>query len=292
MAGGPDAPAAALPTEVAGDIANIQGRTDLAVHRYRRHAALRYRRDQPVRAVVAELSVALALVNGPRAAEASAVLADAVPRALRTANPTAMTWAHYLSGEATASDDPGRAADHYQAAVEHGLPADSRMFVSMARTSAAALAARTGAVHDALVRFPVVLDEWVGLGNLSAVWFVLPHVVALLVDAGEHADAAVLAGAVEARRDSIPNFAGNLDRIAAAASTIQDRLGGPAAQAALAHGATLSDAAVLARAHAALDAAAAGQAERAELQPAKAVGPAPDTVIAASSADRTNDSRI
>ena len=44
LAGGPDAPAAALALEVCADLAMFAGRTDEAVDRYRRRAALRRRR--------------------------------------------------------------------------------------------------------------------------------------------------------------------------------------------------------------------------------------------------------
>lgn len=255
-AGGPDSEDGALAVEVSADIAMFFGRTELAVERYRRHAELRRRRGQPVHAALAELAVAHTLLNAGRTAEAADVLARTVPEALRHATPTAATWAHYLAGEVAAPDDPARAAELYHRAITCGLRADSRLFVTMTRTSAAALSARTGALDEALAGFPVALDEWVGLGNLSAAWWVVQHMVALLARAGRPEDAAVLAGAVEARRDAIPLFSVDLSEMHAATAAVRERLGPDAADAAHVRGAALSDADVLALARAAPDAAA------------------------------------
>ena len=45
------------------------------------------------------------------------VLTEVVPRALRTGNPTTLTWAHYLLGELVNDTDPTRAAAEYRAAA-------------------------------------------------------------------------------------------------------------------------------------------------------------------------------
>jgi predicted ATPase/DNA-binding SARP family transcriptional activator len=257
LAGGPDAPAAALPMNVSGDIAMFIGDTDDAIARYRRHAELRRARGQPVLGLVTELSVAHALVNAGRAEEAATVVAELLPQAVRSAVPTVMAWAHYLAGEAASETDPERAAASYRTAIEHGLRADSRLFVTMARTSAAALAARTGALREALAGFPVALEEWVQLGNQSVAWWLVQHVTVLLERAGAHTDAAVLAGAVLARENALAAIATDAERLQAALAAARERLGEHATTAALERGAGLTDAAVVARAQQALADAAA-----------------------------------
>jgi hypothetical protein len=102
--------------------------------------------------------------------------------------------------------------------------------------------------RDAITRYSVVLDEWVGLGNLSAGWWLIQQVVAPLVALDRLTYAAVLAGAVEARTDALPVFATDTDRLRSAIATVCERLGDTAARAALERGATLADADVLARA--------------------------------------------
>jgi hypothetical protein len=100
--------------------------------------------------------------------------------------------------------------------------------------------------RDAITRYSVVLDEWVGLGNLSAGWWLIQQVPLVALD--RLTDAAVLAGAVEARTDALPVFAADTDRLRSAIATVCERLGDTAARAALERGATLADADVLARA--------------------------------------------
>ena len=205
---------------------------------------------------MAELAVAHTLINGQRPAAAAGVVAAALPLAVRSANPTALTWAHYLAGEVAAEADPHRAATEYRAAVEHGLQADSRLFVTMARSSAAALAARTGSVGQALAAFPEVLAQWVQLGNAAAQGWTLQQVVVLLVRSGAHADAAVLAGAVLAGGEHVVSFPADAQRLSAALDTARERLGGPAYTDAFNSGATLFPTATVAHAQRALARAA------------------------------------
>jgi len=97
-----------------------------------------------------------------------------------------------------------------------------------------------------------VLDEWVGLGNLSAGWWLIQQVVAPLVALDRLTYAAVLAGAVEARTDALPVFAADTDRLRSAIATVCERLGDTAARAALERGATWPTR-TFSLAHAALD---------------------------------------
>ena len=225
LAGGPESLAAALPMEVSADLAMFRDDTDDAVARYRQEAALRHARGEAGLALLAELAVAHALANGQRVAEAAAIVAEAMPRAVRSANPTALAWAHYLAAEVAADSDPDRAESHYRIAIESGGRADSRLFVTMAASSLAALHSRTGSVTAALDAFPDVLDQWVQLGNDSVLAWTLQQIVVLLARAGAEEDAAVLAGALLARADVQPNFAVDAERIDEALQTVRARLG-------------------------------------------------------------------
>jgi hypothetical protein len=262
LAGGRDAPEAALALNVSGDIAMFLNRTDDAVERYRRHGALAELTGRRVPGLVTALSVAHALINGRRADEAAAVLADAAPRALRTGNPTTLTWAHYLSGELVNDSDLERAAAEYRDAVTCGTPADSRLFVTMARSSAAALAARTGDLNEAFIGLRLVLDEWLRLGNAAAAFFLVQHVVVALARAGADRDAAVIAGAVRAHIHQMPGFAVDAERLRAALAQVRARLGDTATDAALAEGEALSLHAALTAARRTLAAEPARRAAR------------------------------
>jgi predicted ATPase/DNA-binding SARP family transcriptional activator len=257
LAGGPEAPSAALPMEVSADIAMFLGHTDDAVARYRRHAALRHARGEPGPALLAELAVAHALVNGRRTPEAADVVAEALPRAVHAANPTALAWAHYLAAEVAADTDPHRAATNYRTALEYANQADSRLFATMAASSAAALQSRTGATRAALEAFPAVLDRWVQLGNDSALAWTLQHIIVLLAQAGADVAAAILAGAVLAHADARPSFAADRNRIGEALETVRTRLGEHATAAAVDAGSVLTRTATLQHARQALTDAAA-----------------------------------
>lgn len=251
LGGGPDAPAAALPMEISANIAMFRGRTDDAVARYRRAADLRHARGEPVRALVAELACAHALVNGRRATEAAGIVAQARPRAVRAGNPTALAWAYYLAGEVDAETGPERAARAYRTAIDWAARADSRLFGTMAESSAAALASRRGRVVEALAAFGIVLDRWVQLGNTGTLGWSLHQVIILLARAGADDDAATLAGAVLAAAGEIPSFAVDTDRVHAALDEVRARLGDAATTAALDTGAAMAiSAAVVTARHA------------------------------------------
>jgi len=262
LAGGRDSPEAALALNVSGDIAMFRGRTDDAVERYRRHGAFADPTGRRVPGLITALSVAHALINGRRAGEAAAVLADVVPRALRTGNPTTLTWAHYLSGELVNDRDSARAAADYRKAVRCGTPADSRLFVTMARSSAAALAARVGDLDEAFAALPQVLDEWVRLGNAAVAFYLVQHVGVALARAGLDRDAAIVTGAVRAHIHEMPALAVDTERLETALAQVRARLGDTTTDTALAEGGALSLPATLAAAQQALAVRAAGPVAR------------------------------
>ncbi len=257
LAGGRDTAEAGLALNVSGDIAMFFGRTDDAVERYRRHGAVADPTGRRVPGLITALSIAHALINGRRAGEAATVLAEVVPHALDTANPTTLTWSHYLTGELVNDSDPDRAAADYRAAIRCGSPADSRLFVTIARSSAAALAARTGDLDEAFTALQQVLDQWLRLGNPAAAFFLMPHIAVALTRAGADRDAAVVTGAVRAHLHQMPGFAVDAERLETALAQVRVRLGHITTDAALAEGQALSLPASLAAARRALAARAA-----------------------------------
>ncbi len=240
LAGGREAREAALALNVSGDIAMFRGRTEDAVERYRRHGALGDPTGRHVPGLLTALSVAHALINGRRTDEAAAVLADVVPRALRTRKPTTLAWAYYLSGGLVNDRDLARAAADYREAVRCGTPADSRLFVTIARSSAAALAARARDLDEAFVAHAQVLDQWLRLGNAAAAFFLVQHVAVVLARAGLDRDAAIGAGAVRAHIHEMPASAVDAERLEAALMQVRARLGDTTTNTAIAEGEALS----------------------------------------------------
>jgi hypothetical protein len=163
-----------------------------------------------------------------------------------------LAWAHYLAGEVAFETDPERAAAEYRKAIAYGSMADSRLFVTMARTSAAALAARVGNTREALETFATVLDEWLRLGNTGTVNWTLQQIVALLADLGCDHDAAVLAGALTSGSDARSALPVDAERLRVAMEGVRSRLGSDKTAAALDDGAALTSAEALAHTRRAL----------------------------------------
>jgi hypothetical protein len=124
---------------------------------------------------------------GGRIAEASTVIGEALPRVVRAANPTALTWAHYLVGQVEAPDHPERAGASFRTAMAWGDTVDSRLFATMATNAAAGLIVRTGPAGAAAEAVSDVLDRWIELGNTGAQGATLGQVVRLLLAAGRDA---------------------------------------------------------------------------------------------------------
>jgi hypothetical protein len=183
------------------------------------------------------------------AAEARRRLVGLRQRARASRNPSALAWAFYVTGEAIAETDVPSARRAYHAAAEESLKVDNRLFLGLARSSAAALASRRGSPQDVLAQFERVMGEWDELGNVAAQWWMLLQVALLLTRIGLDRPAALLIGAFRENGKQTYLLLGDEDRFQSAVATLTDRLGAEAASA-LAEGAELAfdDAAALARA--------------------------------------------
>jgi hypothetical protein len=167
-------------------------------------------------------------------------MARLLPKAHRSANPSLLSWAHYIAGEAIADVDIDRALAAYQTAIEFGNRADCRLFVMLARSSAVAQAARRDAPASALEQFRQILWQWDRLGNELAELWVLRYLVVLLNRVEAYRDAAVLAGALIAAQHRYPSFGPYRAPVESAMDHIREQLGTNATDAALAEGRQLS----------------------------------------------------
>jgi predicted ATPase/DNA-binding SARP family transcriptional activator len=254
-AGGSGSPGAVPALRVLAHLAMFMGRTDEAASRYRQIAATSRADGQLTRALVFEFSAAQALGYGGRTAEATTVVDGLLDAAVASGNPSTASWAHLVTGLVVELTDPDRALACYAAAVDHGRSADCRLFVALARSSAAALIAQLGAAHDALPAFSDVLDLWAQLGNELLQWWALARLVALLSALGADRDAAVLAGAVLAAAGQRTQMPGETERLTAALRALRTRLGAAATDSAVAAGAVLGQAAAVAHARRAIESA-------------------------------------
>jgi predicted ATPase/DNA-binding SARP family transcriptional activator len=250
-AGGPEAPSAARAMSQYACHAMFLGHTADAVERYRRCAELHRAAGDPLNALMIEASVCQAEIYGGGASWAAARVTELLGDLGAHRNPSALAWAYYVLGEATAASDPERALAAYAAVLEHGTAVDNRLFVMLARSSSLTLLA--GGVSDAtaLEEFGRVLDQWEDLGNELSQWWVLENLAVLLARIGDGRQAALLAGAVVANRHRYPAFVRNkgLER---AVGDLRERLGEAVVDANVEEGAALPFASAVAVARTAI----------------------------------------
>ena len=125
--------------------------------------------------------------------------------------------------------------------------------MTLARSSAAALAARLDATPTALASLAEVLDLWAQLGNEALQWWVLGRLVGLLAALGADQDGAVLAGAVLAANDHRPIMPSEIGQVETTLPLIRPRLGPAATNDAVAAGAGMGLSAAVAHARRSID---------------------------------------
>jgi predicted ATPase/DNA-binding SARP family transcriptional activator len=245
----------ARPRGQQANLAMFRGRTEEALAGYRAAAELFRAAGEPVAAIGEEASVAQALAYAGRSAEAREIMKRLLPQALRAANPTILSFAYYVAGEAAADTDVEQALAAYSTAIEWGNRADSRLDVMIARSSSLALAARHGPPAAALEQFGLVMEQWEQLRNELAERWLLRFLVVLLHRVGASRDAAVLAGALLAIPDLHADFGPYEAPVETTVGHIRARLGEGPTDEALAAGAELTYPDVVAHGRRALRAA-------------------------------------
>lgn len=238
-AAGAGSPRAARAVNQLANLAMFDGRTGEATGFFGRAAALHRAAGEDVSALLCEISISQALAYGGGSEQAAARLGDLLDSARRTGNPSALSWAYFVTAEAAADLDVGRALAAYSASIEHAAIVDNRLFGMLARSSSIALSARDGPPTDALDEFGQVMEQWEDLGNEAAHWGALLHLVVLLVRVGSERDGALLAGAVRAARDRRPTLSRDERSLEDAVRAIRDRLGATATDETLREGAAM-----------------------------------------------------
>ena len=251
-AGEPDDPATARSMVQSANIAMFAGRQDDAMERFEQAQALYAAAGERIQSLMSRVSVYQAMTYAGRADEAVGRLHDLLQEAQATGNPTAISWVHYVTGEALADTDVGAAMAAYRAAVDEGRRTENRLFVMLARSALVALAAHRDEPANALEEFESVVEQWSDLRNEAAQWGVLTALVSLLVRVGDVRDAAILTGAVRANHDRQPLFERHEQDLLAAVESAATRLDSAEVDRLLATGAAMTIEAAVAQARQAI----------------------------------------
>jgi predicted ATPase/DNA-binding SARP family transcriptional activator len=252
LAGGLDAPSAARAVNQCACEAMFRSRGGEAIEYFRANARLHRAAGEDVLGLLGDISANQALTYAGGAAEALANLAPLLRRARGTGNPGAQSWACYVLGEAQAKLDPAAALAAYTACIEYGMAVDSKLFVTLARSSAVALVAAHDAPLDAIAEFEKVLGEWEDIGNELSQWWVLQNLAIFLTRNGAWGDAALLAGSVLANIDRFPAFVREEEGLRRSVSDLERHLGTAGLEALLAEGSRFPIAAAAAHARASI----------------------------------------
>lgn len=250
---GQDSPAAAGPLVQLANLAMFGGRTEEARSHYSRAAELMANAGMQVGVMMAQISISQVLVYEGRLDEAATRMRDLLEQARASGMPSAIAWAHFVSGEAAADIDPDAARASYQAAIEVGSTVDNRLFVNLARTAAMGLTARHGPAASALDEINHLMEQWEDLRNEAGHWWVLLYLAELLVRIGHERDGAVLSSAVLSSRQRHWMLVPDESRLQENLRLVREALGDPATEEALAIGSRMPYAEAVAFARAAID---------------------------------------
>ena len=227
------------------NLAMFAGRQDEAIERFERAGTLYAAAGEHVQSLMTRMSVCQAMSYAGRTTEAAARMRELLASAQAIDNPTAISWAHYVTGETLSRSDPAAAIAAYRSSAEQGRRSDNRLFVMLAHSARVTLVAHEGEPGEALRELDSVLGQWSDLRNEAAVWGVLAVLVALLMRVGHLREAAILATVVRENRDRQPLWERNEPALLACLAQAEERFGAEEAQHLVATGAGMpADAAV------------------------------------------------
>lgn len=219
---GPDDPRARYPLNLLMHVSLWEGRLEECLRQCDHAAAL----TSDPREFMAEEVRVEALAYAGRRGEACELAARLTASMDEVGNPTAMASARYAWGEALSETEPDAAIPQFERAIELAESVDNRLVAGVARTTLACLQARHGDPRVALRSFRGLIDELAPVGDWTHLWTGLRSLVPLLARLGADEDAARVLGAVCHAPGAAPAYGADADRLAAARTTLADRLGG------------------------------------------------------------------
>lgn len=186
---------------------------------------------------VAETSVGRTVQGAIMAGEASAT-------ARTCGSPTARAQAAYALGLALEGSDPAESLRLLRESADLAGTAGNRWIEAFADTEVWWLEARNGDVRTALNGSGVVIDTWHRGGDWANLQLSLRRVFGLLVQIGDHQTAALLHGALNASgaATALPFEPNDAHQVTSAVEQVRASLGDRGFDAAVARGASLSEA--------------------------------------------------
>jgi hypothetical protein len=172
---------------------------------------------------IGSAAVAVGYQGDREQAVAKARLAFAT--AERCCSPSAQAFAHFVTGEVLAYEQPTKAETLFRQAIELGAKADSLFVVGFAEVALAASRARQQDVTTALAYCESAVRRWHQAGTWTPLWVTLRTVIAVLVRVGASAEAAMLSGAAESPRTGLPPFGADATAMREAAARLRGDLG-------------------------------------------------------------------
>jgi predicted ATPase/DNA-binding SARP family transcriptional activator len=170
-------------------------------------------------------SAAVAIAYDGEAKRAFELAQEVLVSAERSGSPSARAFAHFVTGEILAGEQPQTAETHLRQSIELAASADSRFVAGLAEVALAASRTRQADVAAALAYCESAIHRWYRAGAWTPLWVTLRTVVALLMRVGAYEDAAVLYGAAEAPRTGLPPFGSDATMMRDAAERLRGELG-------------------------------------------------------------------
>lgn len=163
-----------------------------------------------------------------------------------------LAWGYYYAGEARLESAPAEALPMLDLAVAQARNAGHHFVLGVAGLSAVSLRARRGDAAATLGQYAELIEHWHRAGWWQQLWLTLRSLEETLARAGQHEPAAVLHGAMPARRHAPPLNGPDAIRLGAVLTRLREVRGDEELIRRQTEGAALGDAGAVAYAHAVL----------------------------------------
>jgi len=192
----------AYPEDVLADIALYRGDTATALTHYSAVAETARERGDLAREVWATYYVAVTEAVLGRTDNASAAATRALSGARKTGNPTSLAFSLYANGLAVKHLKPEEAAAMFEEAVRMADSVGNDWFGGIARMELASIRTSHGDAEQGFRDFAWAVDHWYRAADDTQLRHTWRYMTRALADVGLHNEAAVLAGALIAEKDS------------------------------------------------------------------------------------------
>ncbi len=220
---GDDAPTAEL-AELLGDVHLARSTVIEAVESYERAERAYAERGDRVSEAIASSNKVLALAYADLAREEA--VDHTLALAASTGNPSALAFARFAEGEASAEHDERRALSALDEALRLAESVGNRLVTGVAMTALVSLRGRSATVEPATYElFRRVIAHWSGTRNPALLVTALRNLVVLLGRVGRDEEAVELWAAVRGIDALHPSYGAEAERLDAALTSARSALG-------------------------------------------------------------------